>query len=250
MTEKAFPPGTRPEGVRGEREAARAVQDMFARIAPRYDFLNHLLSFSFDRVWRRRTAQVLAPRLAASTGRALDLCCGTADLTLELARVSAGTVVGSDFAHPMLVRARKKAAAQRRRIVLVEADALQLPFADAAFDVVTAAFGFRNLANYRRGLEEFFRVLNPGGEVGILEFALPGGGLWGRLYRFYFRRLLPCIGNTLSGVRGPYGYLPASVEEFPGCDEFARWMEAAGFRSVSYQVWTGGTVALHRGQKP
>lgn len=249
MSEKAVLSGTRPEGVRGEEEAARRVQEMFARIAPRYDFLNHLLSFSCDRVWRRRTARALAPRLAAAHTRALDLCCGTADLALELARISAGAVVGGDFAHPMLVRAAAKAGEQRQRIVLVEADALKLPFADASFDVVTAAFGFRNLANYRRGLEEMYRVLKRGGELAILEFALPQGGLFSRLYRFYLRWVLPWIGRTLSGVSGPYTYLPVSVEQFPNCEEFARWMEAAGFRSVNYQVWTGGAVALHRGTK-
>lgn len=250
MREKELPPGTRPKGARGEQEAARAVQEMFARIAPRYDFLNHLLSFSRDRAWRRRTARALAPRLAAPTSCALDLCCGTADLALELAAVSRGLVVGSDFAHPMLARAAEKARAQRRPIALVAADALRLPFADQQFDLVTAAFGFRNLANYRRGLEEIHRVLKRGGEVGILEFALPRQGLYAGLYRFYFRRVLPWVGNTLSGVRGPYDYLPESVERFPNSDEFARWMEAAGFRSVTYEVWTAGAVALHRGEKP
>lgn len=250
MMGKDLPPGTRPRGAQGEKEAARTVQAMFARIAPRYDFLNHLLSFSCDRVWRRRTARALAARLAPPQSRALDLCCGTGDLTLELARVSAGLVVGTDFAHPMLVRAAGKARTQHHRIVLAEADALQLPFADQQFDVVTAAFGFRNLANYRRGLEEIYRVLKPGGEVALLEFALPASGLWAGFYRFYFRRVLPWVGDTLAGVRGPYDYLPASVEQFPDCAEFARWMEAAGFRSVRYEVWTAGTVALHRGEKP
>lgn len=249
MSNHSFPPGTRPEGVQDEKEAARSVRAMFSGIAPRYDLLNHLLSFSLDQGWRRRTAQAMGSRLKEAEARALDLCCGTADLAMELAQVSAGTVVGSDFSHPMLVRAREKAAAQSRCIELVEADALQLPFADERFDVVTAAFGFRNLANYRRGLEEIYRVLKRGGEVGILEFALPQRGLFARLYRYYFRRVLPRIGRVVSGVSGPYSYLPASVEQFPDCDEFARWMERVGFRSVSYQVWTGGTVALHRGQK-
>lgn len=249
MTMPALPPGTRPEGTQGEEEAARSVREMFSRIAPRYDLLNRLLSFSFDRLWRRWTARALAARLAAGDSRALDLCCGTADLTLELARVSAGAVVGCDFSHPMLVRAGAKAARPPRPILLVEADALRLPFADEQFDVVTAAFGFRNLANYERGLEEIRRVLKRGGEVGILEFALPERGLFAALYGFYFRRVLPCIGRLISGVRGPYSYLPASVEQFPDCEGFARWMEAAGFASVSYERWTLGTVALHRAIK-
>lgn len=248
MSAPARPPGTRPEGAGSEQEAAQAVRKMFSGIAPRYDLLNRLLSFSLDQEWRRRTAQALAPRLAAPDSRALDLCCGTADLALGLAQVSAGWVVGSDFAHPMLVRAAKKTTG-RGRVVLVEADALKLPFADGVFDVVAAAFGFRNLANYRRGLEEIHRVLKPGGEAGILDFALPQRGAFAWLYRFYFRRLLPRIGAVVSGVRGPYSYLPASVEKFPGCEELTRWMQAAGFRSVGFETWTGGTVALHRGRK-
>lgn len=242
-------PGTRPEGTRDEQEAARTIRDMFSSIAPRYDLLNRLLSLSLDRRWRRRTARALAARLAATDSRALDLCCGTADLALELARVSAGQVVGSDFAHPMLVLARRKIARAGRALFLVEADALRLPFPDGSFDVVTAAFGFRNLANYQRGLEEIRRVLKRGGEAALLEFALPERGLFAALYRYYFRRVLPCVGRVVSGVRGPYSYLPASVERFPDCEEFVRWMEAAGLRPARCVRWTLGTVALYRGLK-
>ena len=249
MTVTGLPAGTRPQGASDETQAARRVHDMFARIAPRYDFANHLLSFNRDRVWRRRTAQVLAPRLQAADSRALDLCCGTADLTLELARVSRGLVLGSDFVHPMLVRAQEKAERAHQRILLAEADALSLPFPGSSFEVVTAAFGFRNLANYQRGLEEIRRVLRPGGEVGILEFALPDRGLFARLYRVYFHRILPWIGGLLSGDLAPYSYLPASVRQFPDCAEFARWMENAGFADVRYQFWTGGTVVLYGGKK-
>lgn len=244
------PRGTRPAGVEGEEEAARAVRAMFTRIAPRYDLLNRLLSFSLDRVWRRRAAARLGPQLASRGSRALDLCCGTADLALELARVSAGRIVGADFAHTMLVRAARKAVGRGARVALVEADALRLPFAGGSFDAVALAFGFRNLANYRRGLEEIWRVLKPGGEVAILEFALPARGIFATLYRFYFRGVLPVVGRVVSGARGPYSYLPASVEKFPDCDEFSGWLEAAGFRGVGYELWSGGTVALHRGRRP
>jgi len=249
MSAAGLPAGTRPEGAADEAQAARRVHDMFARIAPRYDFLNHLLSFNRDRVWRRRTARALALHLQSADSRALDLCCGTADLTLELAHVSCGSVFGSDFVHPMLVRAQQKSAHARQRILLAEADALTLPFPDGSFDVVTAAFGFRNLANYRRGLEEIGRVLKRGGEVGILEFALPERGLFAQLYRVYFHRVLPWIGGLLSGAREPYSYLPASVEKFPDCPDFARWMENEGFKNVRYQLWTGGTVVLYLGEK-
>ncbi|MGH9787943.1 MAG: bifunctional demethylmenaquinone methyltransferase/2-methoxy-6-polyprenyl-1,4-benzoquinol methylase UbiE [Candidatus Acidiferrales bacterium] len=249
MNPPPFPSGTRPEGTREEQEAARAVRRMFAGIAPRYDFLNHLLSLNRDRVWRRRTARALASRLAQPGSRALDLCCGTADLALELARVSQGTVIGSDFVHGMLTRAQEKIGRAEVSLALVEADALSLPFADGSFDVVTAAFGFRNLANYPRGLEEILRMLKRGGEVGILEFALPQRGLFARLYRLYFHRVLPWVGGLISGSRATYSYLPASVERFPDCDGFARWMEGAGFRNVRYQLWTRGTVALYLGEK-
>lgn len=247
MTGKPPSTGSRPDGVQEEADAARSVQEMFSRVAPRYDLLNHLLSFSLDKTWRRRTAHALAPQLQSPEARALDLCCGTADLALELARAGSASIVGVDFAHPMLVRARDKSRRADRPVSLAGGDALKLPFADETFDVVTAAFGFRNLANYGGGLREICRVLRRNGEVGILDFALPEAGLFALTYRFYFRRILPWIGSVVSGVRGPYSYLPASVEHFPDCDEFARWMEAAGLRSVNYTKWTGGTVVLYRG---
>lgn len=249
MNSKA-PVGTRPEGTREEQEAARAVRRMFAGIAPRYDFLNHLLSLNRDRVWRRRTARALAPHLAPAGSRALDLCCGTGDLALELRRVGQASVVGSDFVHSMLTRAQEKVRRAGVSLPFLEADALNLPFVEDSFDVVTAAFGFRNLANYQRGLEEIRRVLKRGGEAGILEFALPQRGLFARLYRLYFHRVLPWLGGMISGSRAAYSYLPASVERFPDCNGFARWMESAGFRNVRYQLWTGGTVALYLAEKP
>jgi len=184
-TGNARVPGTRPEGAHNEAEAAARVRQMFSRIAPRYDFLNHLLSLSFDRLWRRWTAHRFGHILARPEARVLDLCCGTGDLTLALARGARATVLGTDFAHPMLVLAREKlkrstgghgfsravkpdnhavaSAPEGRAIEYLESDALTLPFADASFDLATAAFGFRNLANYEAGLREMLRVLKPGG---------------------------------------------------------------------------------------
>jgi len=242
--------GTRPEGTETETAASATINRIFAAVAPRYDFLNHLLSFGFDRRWRRRTAARLSATLAHPDARALDLCAGTGDLALEIARVTPGIVWASDFCHPMLQLAQAKARRDSRRLQLLGADTLRLPFAEGTFDVVSAAFGFRNLANYRRGLEEMRRVLKPRGVVAILEFSLPQSGLVREIYRFYFRRILPRLGNWLSGVQGPYSYLPASVELFPDCDEFAEWMRAAGFGEVRYERWTGGTVALHTGIRP
>ena len=252
-------PGTRPEGIESEAAAADYVRAMFAQIAPRYDFLNHLLSFSLDRLWRRRTAEALRQTLSQPSARAIDLCCGTGDLALELAELTPGLVLGSDFCLPMLTRAQAKAQSQRLRIPVVAADVLQLPFADSSFDAATAAFGFRNLANYRSGLDEIRRILKPGGVVAILEFALPESGVFRHLYSFYLRQVLPRVGNWLApsrrigtgqaGVGGPYSYLPASVQKFPSCEAFAEWMRVAGFIDVRYARWTGGAVALHLGTK-
>lgn len=237
--------GTRPEGTQTEAEASRKVREMFTQIAPRYDLLNHLLSMQLDRVWRARVARILKPILRRADAVALDLCCGTGDLTLALARTGSARVMGADFAHPMLVSANAKGAA---RIPFLEADALRLPFADASFDLLTAAFGFRNLANYEDGLREMKRVLKPGGTVAILEFTEPPAGLLGNAYRWYFRRVLPRVGGMLSGKRDAYTYLPRSVARFFRPAELGALMEKVGFTAVGYRVWTMGTVALHIAQ--
>lgn len=231
--------GAAPRGAAGERDAARRVRDMFGRVAHRYDLANHLLSFNIDRRWRARTAARLRPVLQRPGARALDLCCGTGDLLLELGE----RALGADFCHPMLVRARAKGAPR-----VIEADALRLPLADGAVDVVTAAFGFRNLANYPAGLAEMRRVLRPGGVAAILEFSQPPSRVFGALYGFYSRRVLPWIGGALSGAREAYVYLPESVSRFPGPEELAALMREAGFAHVRYERMTGGIVVLHMGE--
>jgi demethylmenaquinone methyltransferase/2-methoxy-6-polyprenyl-1,4-benzoquinol methylase len=252
-------PGTRPKGTRDEREAAARVRDMFSRIAPRYDFLNHLLSFSFDHAWRRRTARRFQRVLRRTDARVLDLCCGTGDLTLALNRVRVHAmrdaeahrvpIIGCDFAQPMLERARKKARHQSQAAVFLGADALHLPFPDASFDLVTCAFGFRNLTNYEEGLCEIARVLKRGGRVGILEFSQPRGAMGG-LFRFYFRRILPLVGTAISGNGSAYFYLPSSVAKFPTPAELAELMEKAGFGEVRVDSWNFGSVALHSARLP
>ncbi len=247
--------GTRPEGAASETDAARHVREMFSRIAPRYDFLNHTLSFELDRIWRKRTARRFREILGRADARVLDLCCGTGDLMLALARSGRAQVFGSDFAHPMLVRAAEKwthvqhgANDEETRGVFAEADALCLPFGDGTFDLVTMAFGFRNLANYESGLLEIRRVMRRGGEAGILEFAEPRGILFGPMFRFYFRKILPRLGGAISGDGSAYAYLPNSVARFPSPEELAELMRRVGFRDVTFERWTGGTVSLHRGR--
>jgi len=249
-------PGTRPQGARDESDAARQVREMFSRIAPRYDFLNHLLSFSFDRWWRRRAARHFRRVLRRPDARVLDVCCGTGDLTFALeCAARAGNnekpaqILGSDFALPMLALARAKGGRGNHPSRFLASDALALPFADASFDLVTAAFGFRNLANYQRGLREIARVLRPGGELGILEFAEPRGSLFGPAYRFYFEKILPRIGGAISGSAAAYNYLPGSVAKFPSPEELQALIERAGFRNAGFETWMGGIVALHCGQK-
>ncbi|HUO35961.1 MAG TPA: bifunctional demethylmenaquinone methyltransferase/2-methoxy-6-polyprenyl-1,4-benzoquinol methylase UbiE [Candidatus Acidoferrum sp.] len=252
-------PGTRPEGTRDEREASTRVQEMFSRIAPRYDFLNHFLSLSLDHVWRRRTAQRFREILARPEARVLDLCCGTGDLALALERgrkrfSSAAArerraVTGSDFAQPMLDRAKEKAERGHARVEFAAADALRLPFADGQFDLVTAAFGFRNLANYDEGLREFARVLKQGGELGILEFTEPSSGILAGVFRFYFRHVLPRVGGAISGNREAYAYLPASVAKFPSPAGLAELMRGAGFLDVKWVSWNFGSVVLHMAKK-
>lgn len=248
--------GAAPEGAGDTKAAGRAVREMFTSIAPRYDLLNHVLSFNVDRLWWRRTAHTFAHVLAQPDCRVLDLCCGTGDMTFALrkqAGKSAAEVVGADFSHAMLERARAKSLARVAENGAampgwIEADALSLPFPDRHFSLVTSAFGFRNLADYDAGLREIARVLRPGGECGILDFSEPAGAI-GHLYRFYFKQVLPRIGAMISGVRGPYDYLPNSVERFPQPEEMLARMRKAGFREASWTPYTFGIAGLYRGRK-
>jgi demethylmenaquinone methyltransferase / 2-methoxy-6-polyprenyl-1,4-benzoquinol methylase len=244
-------PGTRPEGAHDEREAAAHVREMFGRIAPRYDLLNHLLSLDIDKVWRRKVATRFAAILRNPRARALDLCCGTGDLALAFRKEApdGAEIVGSDFVLEMLERARAKAATLGADIAFVEADALALPFGDASFDLVACSFGFRNLANYEQGLREIFRMLKPGGAAAVLEFAEPRGKLFGSIYRFYFRRVLPRLGGLISGNGAAYTYLPSSVSKFPSPENLQAQFSAVGYEDARFERWTGGIVTLHTARK-
>jgi demethylmenaquinone methyltransferase/2-methoxy-6-polyprenyl-1,4-benzoquinol methylase len=249
--------GAAPKGATDAASAARAVRQMFTSIAPRYDLLNHVLSLNVDRLWWRRTARSFAHILSQPDSRILDLCCGTGDMTFAL-RKQAGDwhpqIVGADFAHAMLQRACSKSldkmATNGKSATpgWIEADALCLPFPAEHFTLVTSAFGFRNLTDYDAGLCEIGRVLKPGGECGILDFSEPKG-LMGNLYRIYFKQVLPRVGTMLSGVSGPYQYLPRSVERFPEPHEMLDRMRRAGFREASWTPYTFGIAGLYRGRK-
>ncbi len=249
-TAKSAVTGAAPAGATDAQSAANAVREMFTAIAPRYDFLNHLLSFNVDRRWWARTAGTFSHILARPGARVLDLCCGTGDMAFAVRRRAGKNTAeffAADFSHAMLQRALAKPAGHAVR--WLEADALRLPLPDSSFDLVTSAFGFRNLVDYDAGLREIFRLLRASGEVGILDFGEPRGW-FGKIYRMYFRQVLPRIGSAISGVRGPYSYLPASVHRFPDPAEMLERMRRAGFRDVSWTPYTLGIAGLYRGRKP
>jgi demethylmenaquinone methyltransferase/2-methoxy-6-polyprenyl-1,4-benzoquinol methylase len=218
--------------------APDAVRRMFDRIAPVYDLMNRLMTAGLDQRWRRLTVR----ETVAPGDRVLDACCGTGDLAIAARRAGAGEVVGLDFSERMLERARRK----EPKVEWVHGDLLELPFGEESFDAATVGFGVRNVDGLERGLAELRRVLRPGGRVGILEITRPRGPL--RLfYRLWFDVLIPAAGKILPGGKA-YTYLPASVRRFPGPDELAALMRAAGFEDVSYRRLAGGIVALHVGR--
>ena len=241
--------GTTPPSAAGEQQAAKWVRQMFSEIAPRYDLLNHLLSFNIDRGWRKTLLKSIAPVLRRPDARVLDLCCGTGDVLLELQAIAANPVIGADFCHPMLVTAAGKALARGLDTPLFEADALELPLAANSLDAITIAFGFRNLVNYRAGLAEFWRVLKSGGVLAVLEFSHPPGILMRNAYGVYSTAVLPFVGRLFSGSRDAYAYLPQSVARFPRVGELRGMFEESGFVNTQYKLLTGGIAALHTGEK-
>jgi demethylmenaquinone methyltransferase/2-methoxy-6-polyprenyl-1,4-benzoquinol methylase len=249
--------GARPAGAVNEAEAARAVQQMFDSIAPRYDLLNHVLSASVDRLWWWQTARKFRKILANPDAAVLDICCGTGHMTRALLKGrprEARPIMAADFSREMLSRGARRFKARKEgkpAAIALEADALRLPLRSNSLDLIVTAFGFRNLANYEAGLKEFARVLKPGGQLGILDFAEPGG-LIGKVYGIYFRRLLPAIGRMISGPVsagkvGPYSYLPASVGSFPPPAEMLELMRATGYTECAWQAYTFGIAGLYAG---
>jgi demethylmenaquinone methyltransferase/2-methoxy-6-polyprenyl-1,4-benzoquinol methylase len=225
---------------------------MFGEIAGRYDFLNHLLSLNVDRYWRRRTVRLVPPRPGTSI---LDVCTGTGDLALAYHRASHGqaTIVAADFTHEMLAIGRQKAkrAGAGGELTFIEADAQSLPLPRDRFDIVCVAFGLRNVADTAAGLAEMTRVCAPGGRVAVLEFTSPQWQPFKAVYGWYFRHVLPRIGQLIARNReGAYSYLPASVGEFPQGEALAERMRAAGLTEVTYRALTLGIAAIYVGKKP
>jgi demethylmenaquinone methyltransferase/2-methoxy-6-polyprenyl-1,4-benzoquinol methylase len=235
---------TDPGQKNSAEDHARRVREMFARISPRYDLLNHLLSGNIDKRWRRNVVEKLRPLLSPHA-QILDVACGTGDLSIELFEKIGARVTGVDFCRPMLERAARK----QPQIPFVEGDALRLPFGDAVFDAVTIAFGLRNLSSVEQGLEELRRVLKPNGWTAILEFSKPVVPGFRSLAVAYCTRLLPRIGGLISGSRSAYEYLPDSVSRFPDQETLSAMMTVAGFADVGFENLTGGVAALHTGRR-
>lgn len=236
-------------------KSEQRIRRMFGEIAARYDFLNHLLSGGTDYYWRWRTVRAVPP-----SGRVpvLDICTGTGDLAFAYFKKGKGNVpvVGADFTHEMLTRANEKARSlivsnSRSPVQFIEADAQQLPFASDQFQIVSVAFGLRNVTETRRGLAEMIRVCAPGGRVVVLEFAMPANRLLRGIYGWYFRNVLPKIGQLLARNRqSAYNYLPESVSEFPHGEALAEVMRDCGLGPVDWRPLTFGVAALYVGTKP
>jgi demethylmenaquinone methyltransferase / 2-methoxy-6-polyprenyl-1,4-benzoquinol methylase len=233
-----------PNVTNAANEHAGRVREMFSGIAKRYDLLNHLLSGNVDKRWRRIVATRVREKLPSRGARILDVACGTGDLSLTLFENTGARVVGADFCRPML-----EIAARKTSLPLIEGDALALPFRDGTFEVVTIAFGLRNLASVDSGLAELRRVLKPGGWVAVLEFSRPANAILRPLFGLYFTKVLPLMGGLISGSHGAYSYLPASVQKFPDQEQLSLLMQRAGFDQVQFENLTGGIAALHMGRR-
>ena len=224
-------------------------REMFTAIAPRYDFLNWLLSVGQDKYWRKQAVDLLDP---IRRDHILDVATGTCDIVIEIAKRNlAVRIFGIDFSQRMLELGKAKVFRNNyyKSISFQIGSGEHLPFANESFDGVVCAFGIRNFANVKRGLREFYRVLKPGGRIVILEFSVPQNQFLNAVYECYFNFILPKIGNLVSGHSNAYTYLPESVAHFPNQKTFVEWIEKTGFKKVSFEELTFGIVSIHRGFK-
>ena len=237
------------ERTADELKHAKAVREMFSGIATKYDFLNHFLSVNIDKKWRRLVSKKLKSVLDDQNALVLDVACGTGDLSLELQKNAKAKVIGTDFCRPMLAVAFDKNVRAETKIPYLEADGMNLSFADETFDAVTIAFGLRNFSNWQNGLTELRRILKTGGKLAILEFSTPLVPGFRQAFQFYFSNVLPRIGGMVSGSRGAYEYLPDSVSRFPDQKNLVKMVQETGFSDVEYKNLTGGIAALHIGTR-
>lgn len=237
------------ERTSGELEHARKVREMFSRISPKYDFLNHFLSINIDKRWRKLVRKKLQDILDDKNAVVLDVACGTGDLSVELQKDSKAKVIGTDFCRPMLEIAAEKNALENLSIPYIEGDAMKLPFPDNYFDALTIAFGLRNLSNWEDGLSELNRIIKPNGKLVVLEFSEPIVPGFREIYNVYFNKVLPKIGGVFSGEQSAYEYLSESVSKFPNQKALQLMMLEIGFADVEYKNLTGGVAAIHTGTK-
>ncbi|MBA3632263.1 MAG: bifunctional demethylmenaquinone methyltransferase/2-methoxy-6-polyprenyl-1,4-benzoquinol methylase UbiE [Acidobacteria bacterium] len=237
------------ERTADELQHAKDVREMFSRISPKYDFLNHFLSGNIDKRWRKLVKEKLESVLENENALVLDVACGTGDLALELQKNAKAKIIGTDFCHPMLAIAKDKNTRENFSIPYLEADGMNLSFADETFDAVTIAFGLRNFSNWQDGLKELHRILKSDGKLVILEFSAPIVPGFRQLFQFYFTKILPKIGGVVSGSRGAYEYLSESVARFPDQKGLMKMMLGIGFSDVEYKNLTGGIAAIHLGTK-
>lgn len=237
------------ERTADELKHAKDVREMFSRISPKYDFLNHFLSGNTDKRWRKLVTKKLKSVLDDENALVLDVACGTGDLALELQKNGQAKVIGTDFCRPMLAIAKDKNEPENLAIPYLEADGMNLSFANETFDAVTIAFGLRNFSNWQAGLKELHRILKIGGKLVILEFSAPVVPGFRQAFQFYFTKILPKIGGVVSGSRGAYEYLSESVARFPDQKGLLKMMLETGFSDVEYKNLTGGIAAIHLGTK-
>lgn len=237
------------ERTNDELKHAQQVHRLFSGIATKYDFINHLISVNLDKRWRRLVRQKIREILDNPQAKVLDVACGTGDLSLELEKDAKAKIIGTDFCRPMLTIAAKKTEKSGASIPFVEADGMNLAFADETFDAVTIAWGLRNFSNWKAGLDELYRVLKKDGKLVILEFSTPVVPGFKQAFQFYFSHILPRIGGAVSGSRSSYEYLPDSVSRFPDQKNLAAMMSEIGFSDVEYKNLTGGVVAIHFGAR-
>lgn len=225
-------------------DRASRVKALFNRIAPRYDLINDIQSFGLHRFWKKKLRSLAAPKQNESV---LDVCCGTGDIALSLAQ-SGASVTGVDFSEGMLGEARSRGA-NHSNITFIEADALQLPFDDQSFDLVTIGYGLRNLSDFEPGLHELFRVLRPGGRLFVLDFGKPDNAIWRRLYFIYLEWMVPIFGKLFCGDGAAYSYILESLQNYPAQHGVAETMKSMGMERVRIHSILGGVMSINAGQR-